>query len=518
MNNNKKSLAYWEQRRAQQMYEQMGIAEQSTTRISQQYYKASQKLSKDIDGVFNRYKDKFALSEQDARTLLKSMKSPLNMQELSTKLQIKASLDGNPDLKAFLEAPNYATRIQRLQELQKSIDKTMKQLYGIEKDIHTSTYRDIMEDTYNKTMFDLQRRTGVGFPFSDFENTEYERILNSKFLGKNYSERIWNNTQEVADSLQREMCIGLLSGTAEREIANLIAQQFAVASHKARRLIRTESAYRTNEMDALAYAECGLDKYIILATLDMRTSKLCQSMDMKEFKLKDKQVGVNFPPFHPYCRTVTIANVSKDELTSLTRKARDPETGNNYVVRGDLSYGEWKQGLQPLSDKAQLQYKLINNLNVDKKQYEKYIDILGENEVGSFEKFRSLKYNEPSEWEVKKREFSTINSINAKDWSDTFKTKVKSVYYSFRKDDIECSLHGAQRFVERNIDKKTSEIVFTHSDIVELFNTKPNYKQKDGRLINFNGKFAIIRSEKTNEVVSIVVRNNPGKEWIKNEG
>ena len=88
-----------------------------------------------------------------------------------------------------------------------------------------------------------------------------------------------------------------------------------------------------------AYVECDVDKYEILATLDKRTSKICQDLDGEVFNVKDAVVGVNMPPFHwhPYCRTTTIPYIEDDHST---RFARD-EKGKGIEVSSSMTYKEW---------------------------------------------------------------------------------------------------------------------------------------------------------------------------------
>ncbi len=47
------------------------------------------------------------------------------------------------------------------------------------------------------------------------------------------------------------------------------------------RVIRTEKNYFYNQGELLAYKEAGIAKYEYLATLDSRTSTVCQDVDAK---------------------------------------------------------------------------------------------------------------------------------------------------------------------------------------------------------------------------------------------
>ena len=102
-----------------------------------------------------------------------------------------------------------------------------------------------------------------------------------------------------------------------------------------------------------------------MATLDKRTSEICQSMDHKVFKVKDRQPGVNCPPMHPFCRSTTIAYLNDETLSLLTRRAQDPETGKTYKVPANMSYPEWYE-----------QYVAINlqKINAVKAHKNRYTD------------------------------------------------------------------------------------------------------------------------------------------------
>lgn len=68
---------------------------------------------------------------------------------------------------------------------------------------------------------------------------------------------------------------------------------------------------------------------------------ICQSLDGKIFFLKDRLVGKNYPPMHPWCRSTTIAFVSQDDLNNLKRRAFNPKTGRTELVPASMTYVEW---------------------------------------------------------------------------------------------------------------------------------------------------------------------------------
>lgn len=87
----------------------------------------------------------------------------------------------------------------------------------------------------------------------------------------------------------------------------------------------------------------GIQQYQLIAVLDLRTSKICQAMDLQIFDLSKKEVGINFPPFHPNCRTTTIPYF-EDEISEYfgigTRLAKD-KNGNYIKIPADMNYKQW---------------------------------------------------------------------------------------------------------------------------------------------------------------------------------
>jgi hypothetical protein len=82
-----------------------------------------------------------------------------------------------------------------------------------------------------------------------------------------------------------------------------------------------------------------VEEFEIVATLDSHTSEICQEMDGKHFPMKDYQPGVTAPPFHVWCRSVTVPYF-EDNFTG-ERAARSAD-GKTYYVPDSMTYKEWK--------------------------------------------------------------------------------------------------------------------------------------------------------------------------------
>ena len=60
-----------------------------------------------------------------------------------------------------------------------------------------------------------------------------------------------------------------------------------VSKSNVKRLVRTESAAYRSKAQLKAFQDLEVEKYQVLATLDARTSDICQDMDLKVFDLKN---------------------------------------------------------------------------------------------------------------------------------------------------------------------------------------------------------------------------------------
>lgn len=357
----KKSLKYWEKRKAQRMWEYMEDAETTAKEIAEIYYRSNRYLLDKSKGIFDTFKGRHNLSHKEAIELINNLKNPSDYQEMLNALKGGAFENDISELIKQLEAPAYASRLKRISNIQRDIDNTMQGVYKLENGINTKHYIKGAQKAYNTTIFDVQKATGFRFDFNHVSKKQIDTLLKSSWSGKNFSERIWNNTNDVAKELKKEIMTGVLTGKTEKDMAKVIAGKMQVGSNQARRLVRTESNYVAEEMEAQAYEECGATKYRFLATLDNKTSVECQQLDMKSFYLKEREVGKNYPPIHPWCRSTTIMDFDDDVLSSMKRRA------GNETVSANTNYEEWKkqQGVrddvyEEENSKSNDRHKIIN--------------------------------------------------------------------------------------------------------------------------------------------------------------
>lgn len=319
----------------------MEKAEKQADQFDKVYQEAKIYLDKEINKIFDKFQRDYGLSQVDARQVLKNMKDKKDLNELRKALEARPNDPNIQRLLADLDSPAYSFRMKRLERLSDDLDRMRESIYHSEKTGSDAYYSDLMKDSYYKATFDLQQQTGLAYSFSDLPETEIKRLQGLKWTGDAYSDRIWSNTGALASSVKDELLISLMTGRSVRDASQAIAERFNVGQNDARRLVRTESAFFHNQMELLSYEEADIEKYIFVAVLDKRTSRICQEHDNQVYD-RDKAVpGVNFPPMHPWCRSTTVGYDEDADYSKLKRRARNPETGKTELVPADMTYKEW---------------------------------------------------------------------------------------------------------------------------------------------------------------------------------
>lgn len=323
-----KSSSYWDKRAIKRLNEAEKTSDVYIKRIKKIYDQAYKDIDEEIARVYKNYSKETGLDTQKLRELLTRSETKKTWEQMKRQGLDKYIKD------------NYKSRISRLEQIQAQIYAKAKQIYPKEELEQTMCYKGVINNSYYKAVYDTQMGTGYDFSFNKIDNRLTNALLNEKWSGGNYSGRIWGNTDILADSLSQVLGGALLSGQSIEKTTKQIKDRFNVSKYYSERLVRTETNHFNNEADAMAYEEMGIDKYVFVATLDSRTSEKCQSMDNKVFDYKDKEVGVNFPPLHPNCRSKTRGYLGEEMEKTLKRRARNPITGQTEIIN-NVSYQEW---------------------------------------------------------------------------------------------------------------------------------------------------------------------------------
>lgn len=401
MSNKPPKPTYWEQRAEQKEKLIQGHTTKAVQSIANAYDKANSEITAEVKRIFETYKNEHGLTDEEARQLISHTETKELIQYLKFKLNTIADERIRKDILNRINAVSYAARITRQEALSERVGAIFKQTADIELGTDKSVLGNAYKESYYRTMFDCQQGFGIGADFALIPEKALKTVLESKFMGKNFSERVWINTNALAKKLKTVLSAGIATGASIEKMSNDIADLALQGKMMATRLIRTETTFYMGQGELKAYAEFGIDKYKYLATLDSRTSPMCAELDGDVFNVADAVPGENYPPLHAWCRSTTIAYFDDD---AGTRIARDKD-GKTYKVPSDMTYDEWKE-----------KYVADAISKSDKEQFEKYKAIFKNDFPKTLEEFYNIKYNNSDKWsEFKTQKQDRINSMTFND-------------------------------------------------------------------------------------------------------
>ena len=314
--------------------------------IEKEYNKALAGLDKDIEYWLGRIAKNNDISLSGAKELL----SKKELQEFKWTVEeyIQKGKENGVSGQWLKQLENASARvhIQRLEALKIQIQDRIENMYTT-KDRSMEDYLcRVYKDTYYHTVFEIDKGIGsIQSSFNKLDDRKVSQIIHKPWAtdGKDFSTRIWEDKANLVNTLHTGLTQSLIRGGNLDDVVNDISQfvssKIKNKKYIASRLVTTESAAYASKAQEQAYKDLSVDKYEILATLDLHTSDICQDLDGKIFDRKDYQVGVTAPPFHPHCRTVTVPWFP-DDVDTGERAARGKDGKVGYVPQ-NMTYKEW---------------------------------------------------------------------------------------------------------------------------------------------------------------------------------
>lgn len=400
---------YWQEREKERLELVDSHIEDQINKLKIIMDAAINKIENDIYKLYQKYGKDNKMSYQEVLSYLSNDDRKEFQKDLKDYIETFKDDFKAKTYKSELQALSTRARIKRLEVLQANIKIQATELEKLLNDQMPIAFNDIYQDSYFYNLFSQYLYTNnLGVRFDIPSPNIVNELLRRPWSGSNYSDKVWNLTNNFTYKLDKVVTVGLIRGEHPKVIARNLKDAMVGKSGKGgklyeyERLVRTEAAFIAEQATMSSYTRNNVEEYEYLATLDLRTSLICQDLDGKVFKVKDAVTGVNYPPMHPHCRSTTVPVIKWDEEDDGVgeRIARDPITGrNNYI--DDIDYPEWKDEQYDKYGKDEItsEEKRIRNRASDKRQHKKYLKELGDIVPQNFTKFQDLKYNNKEEWD-----------------------------------------------------------------------------------------------------------------------
>lgn len=417
-------------------------------------FKIYERTIEDLDGeIFKLLSSMEDVSMAEAKKLLnkyeiRSFKSGLDDFRKASKGFI------SPDIEQELDIVSRRVRISRLQAMQVSMKSKVASLLNEEQKKLFDHLSNKFTSSYYKDLYELQRITGyknINSLSKDFVNN----ILNTSWTndGENFSDRIWKRKDKLLATLDTDLRQGLITGKRPDEITKAISDKLEVSKSNAKRLVLTESSAVHSQSRKAMYERMGVEKYEVVATLDLRTSHICRNLDGKVFDVKDYERGVTAPPYHVYCRSTTVPYFNDDIQAEIenTRMARDINTRKSKKVP-DMAYKEWYNKYVNGDNSNTLGYNIIR---------EEITPLTDE----------ELKYQDPYQ--------NILKTKNYSDWEKNISSKEQIAINNYTScnyyEDVNNLLRGTYNCDDKEYKEELENIINYTNQALSKFTTEKDY-------------------------------------------
>lgn len=358
--------SYWA-RRSTEREEEWNKKSQETVEkeLAAQYERSAQRIQANIEQLYGKFANDNGISIAEAKKLINGPEFRTWKKDVEEYMK-EYKETGNP--KTLLELNTFSMR-SRISRLDKLYGDTLIELDKLGQKTNatiTGFLKSAYKDNRLHSAYELAKR-GQGPLGVAVDNKHVESVLRTPWSGKNYSTRIWDNSDKLSKTIQEVVVSNVHRGTSVEKLAKEVQERMNVSKNNAVRLVRTELNYVHNQATLDSLKSANMEYFQFIATIDKRTSSTCRQHDNNIYPVADAEVGTNVPPLHPRCRstiagtlnkkatsgsrTVKMAKANKNEPTRYEKVPRNMDYDNWKAVYVDKSksFTEWRRELKPLT-------------------------------------------------------------------------------------------------------------------------------------------------------------------------
>lgn len=340
---------YWGKRSADIMRHVDRTDVDMFTELQKIYAEGSAEMQKELFAFVSKYSADGSMSYQETLQRLRGVDLS-DYQANAEKYRKQAEKD--QELLRRLNEQYAASKVTRMDALNLEITYKLGVMQGVIDKSIGNYFKSVAEYAYKKAM---------GGNSGAINTPALEELVRTPFYGKNYSERIWGNTDNLASDLRDILKRGFIRGDDVRSMAGELAKKYNVARSRAQTLVRTDGTAIVNRSAIRRYHDAGLEYYRISVQMDNRTSETCKRIhaEDKRYKMDEFEPGVTAPPFHYNCRSAVIPDENELDEQSL----RNIGKANVDNLFEDVSK-IWDEVSRGVVDREQIRNKLQDRYDI----------------------------------------------------------------------------------------------------------------------------------------------------------
>lgn len=189
-------------------------------------------------------------------------------------------------------------KLDKYWQMQVQIDAKLKQLNERQVRQLTRAFRKNFAEVY-----DAMAIQGLE-AFNTIDENTVMQVINQIWCadGKSWSQRIWENTSLLKETLNEELINCVVSGRPPSYLKKMLQERFNVSYGRADALVRTELAHIQTQAAQQRYRDYGIQTLEVLADRDERQCEHCGKLHGKRYSIND----VMPVPAHPRCRCCMV--------------------------------------------------------------------------------------------------------------------------------------------------------------------------------------------------------------------
>ena len=286
---------YWNDRKQQFSASLAKDEKRLFSKLAAYYEREAAALEKQIAAYYTQYGEGNVLAYRQLLQTLDAAEVQLLMEDCN------AFAEKYPEYADFLPVRESIYKLNRLEGLQTSILLQQLEIGAVEQEQLTAFF---LKQAARYANFSAEL-LGFGKQFYRIDSDMVKKVVGNRWCeGKDFSERIWDNRQKLARTLQTEVVNGIIRGENYHTLANNLRQKFTSVSKKqAERLVYTEDTYLSCESAITPFEkDPNFTQYRFACIMDGSECDICRALSGQTFSIKERTPGTNFPPMHPWCR------------------------------------------------------------------------------------------------------------------------------------------------------------------------------------------------------------------------
>lgn len=120
--------------------------------------------------------------------------------------------------------------------------------------------------------------------------------------GKDFSQRVWSNTNKLIDTLNEGLVHCVITGKKTSELKKILRERFNVSYSQANNVVQTEMSHIQNTAARQRYEDMGVKEFQVWASKDERRCNVCGKLHKKKYLINEPSPI----PAHPRCRCSII--------------------------------------------------------------------------------------------------------------------------------------------------------------------------------------------------------------------